>query len=517
MYRGSVQKLDDFSGGWCSNLATTTHTLHQAADLDNIIVLGRGKGWRKRNGNSAFNSTAMNSGATVQGGGYFKTAADAEYLVAVAGNKLYKSDSLDGVMDEITGSLTITAGNNNVWTLVPFNDVIVGFGGPPTNPNAPFVYNGTGNASALTGTPPSAYGAFQSNNKLFAYRTQANPSFIYWTAAGTHSNWTGTGSGNTSIWKNDNDKISAHAVLDNNTVLLFKENSVHQMITTNLISGAYPTFPLFTDTGCIGKGAVVVLRGLVYFITPTGRMRITDGHRILTETDVPNLRMIDDQWSALNTSRYPYIQGSVYEGADFEHIVWEVTSSGGTTHDKAFIWDVRHGCWLKNSTGFNMNCLIKTQSGVMYGGGYDGKLYKIDASSTTVTDASNSSAPINGFWLSGWLSENNFENIKQVRQTTVSFKTQDGGNFEFAYGYDFNAFQATFPISQQAPGAQWDVDLFDDAEWGVQSDLLRPGNRILGRGNVFQFRIRSQVAFNTKINALTFSGKQYGQKLITAR
>jgi hypothetical protein len=519
MYRGKTISLNNFGGGLASNLATTTHTINQASDLDNIVLFDGGLGFRKRFGNTEFNGTAMNGGATVQGLGYYKTNASAEYLLAVAGTKLYKSTSLSGTMDDITGSLTLTAGNNNHFTFVVYNNVIMGFGGNPTSPDAPFSWNASGNAAALAGSPPSAYGAFQVNNRVFAYRTSSNPSRIYWSIVGNQADWTGTGSGSSDVSLSDNDKIAAHAVLNNNTVLLFKENSVHQMVVTNLVSGAFPIFPLFSDTGCIGKGAVVTVKGLVYYITPNGRMRVTDGHQIIDEEAIPALGNINDKWSALSSSRFPFIQGIYYEGTDCEHIIWLVSSSGSSTNDKAFVWDLRNKCWLQNTTGYAMNCMAKTQAGTLYAGGYNGKVYKQDSASTVVTDASNSSAAVVGYWTSGWLSEGTFEGIKQIRQLTTSFKTQDTGSFDVSYGYDFNSFQNTFSISQQSPGARFDISLFDTAGdvFGVQSDLLRPGQRFAGRGNVFQFRIRGSQAVNTTINSLMFSGKEYGQKVIGAK
>ncbi len=510
MYQGKTSLLNDFSGGLASNLATTTQTNNQASDLDNIIVLSFGRGFRKRNGNTAFNASAMNSGAAVQGLGYLKVGAT-ENLVAVAGNKIYKS-AMTGSMTDITGSVTVTAGQNNRWTFVPFNGKVLGFGGVASSPDAPFVWTGSGNAAALGGSPPSAYGAFQVNNRIFAYNTAANPSTIYWSALANEADWTSTGSGSSDVSIGDNDSIQAHAIINTNTVLLFKQNSVWQMITT---SAPFPVFPLFSEVGCVGKDAVVVVRGVVYFITSQGRMRVTDGSRILLEHDLPNLGLINDKWSALNTSRYPYISGIHYEGADFEHIVWFVSSGGSSSNDKAFIWDVRNNCWLQNTTGHSMNCATRTQAGALYAGGYDGKIYHQDAGSTTVTDASNSGAAVVGYWTSGWSTKDNFEDIKQIRQLTVAFRTQDGGNFEIAYGYDFNAFQNSFTVSQLGPGAVWDVGLWDIGAWGSQTDLLKPGQRFTGRGNVFQYRIRSQTAFNTTINSLMFSGKEYGQKLIT--
>lgn len=517
MYNGAFIDYSDFSGGLVTNRASTNLKDNQASALDNIIIFEQGSGFRSRNGNTAFNSTAMNSGANVQGLGYFRTAAGTEYLLAVAGAKLYKSDSLDGTMDDITSTLTITASANNLWTFQSFNNVVVGFGGPPLNPNAPFVWTGTGNAAALSGTPPSAYGVFQNSNRLFAFRTQADPSRIYWSVLGDQSDWTGTGSGSADIWTDNNDTLTAAAVMNNDTVLLFKESSVHQMVTTTLVSGAFPVFPLFPGIGCAGKHACVVADGYAYFITPKGRMAVTDGNTLIDEQELPNLGAIDDLWADANQSRLAYIQGTRYEGADFDHIIWSLTSSGGSTNDLAYVWDLKNECWLRHTTGHKMNAYIQTQSGVLYGGAYDGKIYLMDASEATYTDASESSTGISSYWTSGWMQPKALEQIIQPRKISLVFDTQTAGQIGVSYGFDFSSNQYSFTLDQSDSGSLWDGVNWDEFDWSGTATTLDNSGHLTGRGNVFQFRIQHNSGNKMKIYRASLSGKIYGQKDPSAR
>lgn len=83
--------------------------INEASDLQNINILPTG-GFEKRYGNSLFNATAMDSGSAVHGLGYYRTSLSTDYLMAIAGTKIYKSDNLDGTMDDITGAVTITTG-----------------------------------------------------------------------------------------------------------------------------------------------------------------------------------------------------------------------------------------------------------------------------------------------------------------------------------------------------------------------------------------------------------------------
>ena len=518
MYTGTEIEINDFSGGHASNIARTNHTTKQAEDSQNIVIFPFGRGFRQRYGNTEFNSSAMNGGANLQGLSYYKLTNADEFLVAVCGNALFRSTStLGGTMTDITGALTITGGQNNIWTHLTFNDVHLGFGGPATSPNAPWAWTGSGNAAALGGSPPSAYGAFHVNNRVFAFRTSANPSRILWTIVGNQANWTGSGSGNADVWTSDNDSLTAAAILNTNTVLLFKENSVHQMIVSNLISNAFPIFPLFKDVGCVGKHAVVVADGLCYFINSQGRMKITDGARIFTEKDFTALNDADDLWAGLNASRLQYMQGKRIIGADYDHILWICSASAASTNNQAIIWDLKNQCWLKHPTGFKCNVLTTTQAGVPYTGHYNGKIYKQDVSSA-ITDASESNAAIDAYWTSGWLRRNSLERITQPRRINVSYETQTTGQIRLSYGFDFNAFAQTMTFSQAAPGGTYDVDFYDGtAVYSGQDDLIS-NNRIVGRGNVFQYRLRNDTSGNfMKINSLTVSGKEAGQKVVTAR
>lgn len=520
-YRGAEVKFNDFSGGLVSNRPITELEVNESSDTDNIVVFPKGRGFRSRYGDTEFNATAMNSGANVQGLGYYKQAAGSEYLLAVPGAKLFRSTSaLVGTMTDITGAITITAGQDNIWSIFTFNDNAIGFGGPANAPDAPWRWTGTGNAAALAGSPPSAYGGFQVNNRLFAIRTAANPSRVQWSILGNEADWTGTGSGSSDVWTSDNDKLTSWAILNTNTVLLFKQNSIHQMQIGNLISGAFPIYPLFKGVGCAGKHACVVADGMVYFITPQGKMKVTDGAQIIDEGSLPALSGIDDQWATVNPSRYEFIQGIRKTGRDYDHLIWVVSNgSAQTTNNNAFIWDLQNKCWLKNTTGYKANVLATTQAGALYGGHYNGKIYLKDASTTTYTDSSEGGIVIDGYITSGWLNSGKFETIKQPRKMNFSFATSAVGAFRVSYGFDFSGFLQNPIVDQTKTIVIFNGGFLFDADnvfTGIGFNM-KPV-RIVGRGNFFQYRIRTpQLAAPLKMFGFTMSGKEYGQKEIVAR
>src|SRR5882724_9176456 len=218
---GPAVELADFSGGLNTFDPEYISPLNQSPDLDNIVILD--KGFMKRNGDSAWNSSSMVSSSTaVTGLGYVKLNSGSEYLNATAGTKFFTDSGLSGTMADATGALTITSGQNNIWTPVIYNNLQIWFGGAP---DAPFKYSGTGNAVALGGTPPSAATAFVANNRIFAISMTATPSRIQWPVLGDPEDWAGAGSGNADVNKSDGEALQSGIVTGPDTAILFKNTS----------------------------------------------------------------------------------------------------------------------------------------------------------------------------------------------------------------------------------------------------------------------------------------------------
>jgi hypothetical protein len=497
--------VSNFGGGLVTNSANTslafgTGEPTEALDLDNVIILPSGKGITKCTGNTAHNSSAMNAGASVQGGIYYRQADQDEFIVTVCGDKLFSDTALSGTMNDVTGALTITAGDNNKWDLIQFNNNIYGFGGSLTAPDAPFVYTGAGNASALGGTPPSASGGFQHNNRLFAYRTAANPSRVNWSILSNGADWTGTGSGSHDIWADDGDTVVGHAILSNDLVLFFKEKSIHQMVGR---SSPFPFFPVHYNIGAISRRAIVVVDGVAYFVSPKARAYVTDG--VSCKELSPD---INDIWDSLNTSRLRYIEGFYMEGPQFRWIVWMCSTGANTTNNYAIIWDLNNRCWLRRTTGLNGNIAFSTQAGTVYMGAYDGKLYKL-AVSNTYTNASTSSSIISMKWRSGWVGNKDLLNATQFKRVIASLVSQTSGTITVKAGYDFSSDSVIATLEQTAAGGVLDSFVLDQDQLGGQEDIIRDADTP-GHGNVFQIAFENTANEAAQINnfSLTFKGAE---------
>lgn len=499
MRQSKTLVFSDFSGGMNVASSPTTIEKNQAIALDNIVLLPK-SGFQKRNGNAEFNSTAMASGAIVHGLAFFRTAAMAESAIAIAGDKIFKSDALDGTMDDITGSVTITAGQNNIWVNSQMNDISIFVGGALAT-DVPIKWTGTGDAAALGGTPPVGEFCVNANNRLFIGGTAANPSRVYWCTLGNPEDWSGTGSGSSDVSTNDGDHVVTAKLLGTNHLVVFKQNSIHEMVIN---TSPFPVFPIFRGVGAVSKRGVVDVDGILYFITPEPRMKATDGSSVQVFPE-----SFDPVWDGLNKGRLKYLEG-VYD-RHRRWVMWFVSDGTSTENNLCIIWDLYRKCWLRCTTGHTMNSVAIMQDRYLYGGGYNGKVYELNVPGS-FTDASENGAAINSYWTSGWMDMEDMILSKTIPYVDLSFSSQLSGTFDFYYGFDFMSEGKTISVPMQTPGALWDMSFWDVDSFGELTEKSKL-EFVKGRGKFFQFGLRNKngsddfrfnrVAFPVKGNAPT--------------
>lgn len=482
-------RLYDFTGGLNTKSPPMVIKLNEASDLQNINILPTG-GFIKRNGNSFFNGVAMSSGSAVHGLGYFRTTLSSDYLMAICGTKLFKSDNLDGTMDDITGSLTITTGADKIWTHSQMNNLSIFVGG---GPDAPIKWNGSGNGAVLGGTPPNGEFGIVANNRFFIGNTASNPSRIQWSILGNPEDWSGAGSGSQDVSLNDGDTLVGASVVGIDTMLLFKQNSIHML---NIRTSPFPLYPLFTGVGAISKRGIVNVDGVVYFITAEPRMKATDGTNVISFPD-----SIDNIWDGLNKSRLKYIHG--IHNRRLRQIWWFVSNEVSTTNNLCIVWDLERKCWLRHTTGYKMNVSDFTADRTIYCGAYDGKIYKQDDEDSS-NDVSEGVTVINAFWRSGWLDFSDTLDGKTPQYCDLVYAGGGDLDFSFAYGFDFNADRIIENITTSS-GGKWGVGLWGTMKWGGATNLSKFIN-MKGTGKFIQFLIRH----NTDAQVFNFNGMSFG-------
>lgn len=458
--------------------------LSQSPDLDNIIILD--KGFKKRYGDTRWNSAPMVSGSTaIQGLGYMKFDAGTEFLTAVAGTKFFVDSGLGGTMGDSTGSVTITSGQDNTWTPISFNNLQIWFGGPPAAPDAPFKYAGSGNAAALGGSPPSASTAFTANNRPFAISTAANPSRIYWPVISNPEDWTGAGSGNSDVAMSDGEALQFGVPTGPDTAVLFKNSTTHMMITT---TAPFPIYQLQKGIGAAGRYAYAYANGVIYFVTPGMRMKMTqDG---INFVDAPN--DINDIWDSINPARRQFVRGFYYQA--LEWIIWSVSTGLNTTNNYLIIWDIKHQCFLRCTTGFKSNVFAIIQNRRLFAGHYDGTLYEKLKTGVFNDDSESNSGIIDAYWRSPFKNAGDgLDMTIHPLYISVATLTESSSTIDISYGFDFIPNITTGTFSIFAVGGRWDEALWDVGTWGGQNATISR-QFVFGRGNVFSFQIRNANA-----------------------
>ncbi len=471
----------DFRGGLNTADPEYNMPLNQSPDEDNVLTTE--KGFYKRNGDNEWNSSAMISSVTaVAGLGYLKLNNGNEFLNAVAGTKFFVDATLIGTMTDSTGAITITSGQNNIWTPVIYNNIQIWFGGAP---DAPFKYSGTGNAAALGGTPPSATTAFVANNRVFAIRTAAAPSRIQWPVLSDPEDWTGAGSGSSDVSKSDGEALQCGVVTGPDTAILFKNSSTHMMVLTR---APFPIYQLQKGIGVAGHNAWAYANGIIYIVTPGKRMKSTmDGVNFKSYPD-----HIDSIWDTINALRIPYIQGIYYQA--LELIIWCVSTGSNTTNDLLIVWDIRRECFLQCTTGFKTNIFCILQNRRLFGGHYNGKIYEKFKAIQFVDDSETSPGAINAYWRTPYsgLGADIDATVHPLYLDVVAL-TETASSLDINYGFDFISPSLGGTFSLIALGSLWDVALWDVDVWGGQNATVLK-QFVSGRGNLFSFRLSNATA-----------------------
>lgn len=495
--------LEDFSGGRNSFYPEQSVGLDQAIDLQNVNLLT--KGFEKRQGNTAFNSSVMVDATTaIVGMGYVKFTSSSEYLNAVAGTKFFTSVGLSGTMADATGAVSITSGQNNYWTPVIYNDLQIWFGGAP---DAPFKYSGSGNAAALGGSPPSAKTAFVANNRIFAISTTANPSRLQWPILGNPEDWTGTGSGSSDVSKNDGEELLFGVPITSDVAILFKNSSTHMAVLTR---APFPVYQLQKGEGAAGRYAYAFVNGTIYFITPSRRMKSTTDGRTFTEYPSD----VNDLWDSVNSTRISNIFGIYYP--NLRQIHWLVSTGSSTKNNVSIIWDLENECWLYHPTGFQSNVACLVQNRRLFTGHYIGKMFEQDKSGT-FTDASESSPfAIDAYWQTPWMKEESLSDIIHPHWVDVSMLSQSTGTLTLSYGFDFNKDQFSDSLDMTSSSARWDSAVWDTGRWGGQTSVIRRVTST-GRGNTFSVKFRNASASQAfTVQAATIKMRRaLGKKVIS--
>lgn len=493
-----------FKGGWNTKESSWTFPKDSMSDAQNINLVHMDI--QKRSGNAFLNGSALSSGAAIHGLYDWLINSGTRYLIVTAGAKIYNSAALSSTFSDITGSTTITTGQNNQHTFSSLNNIVAICGG--TTPDTPIQWTGSGNASALAGSPPAGNLTCTANNFMFISGVAANPSRVYWSNVSDPGTW---GSSNFIDFRYaDGDSVTSIIELNQN-LLIFKRRSIGLLFTqSNTVSGAVTLSPLtevIVGTGCPGGQCVENLPdGSVVFLGTNAHVYLIQGGTSVTDISDPSEGSnIQPTLDSMSISRLQYAVVKFYPT---RNQVWiSMSSLGSTSNDTVFIYDTQVGVWVSPFTNLNINVMeptIDTRSTpnhpiLMVTGDYGGMVYEQDKGTS---DVSGIAGAIDG-WGTVCIRYAVDKTDFVPRSIAVPFEAQASGTLQVGYGFNgLNTVTTLTNVSQIQSGDILDSTFILDTSVLAGPSSLRYIIPVSSNGREYSIQIKVRN-FDTNLSGMT--------------
>lgn len=334
-------------------------------------VYWKGRALSTRFGSARLQTTAINSGAAVTGVYQLVRNQGADLdNIAVVGNKIY-SNAKGLTPTDITGAVTITAGQNNQVTFTNFNNIVYMANGVDN----PWEWSGSGNAAAVGGTPPVFKTMLAKWGRLFGAGHAAAPRTIRFSALNDGETWA---AGNTapatlsdaSGVAEGRDYIQQLGHLGDAMFVGLRE-SIGRVLYTGDATVPF-RYNQLSEFGCEGAHSYVAVGERGYFLSTRGVHVIQPSDILITyESSEISGRRLRTFWRDLNKSRIQRTYGTLYRTNDGNTLViWPLTVGSGTIHDVLLVMDVTDGPGKERFTtwsGWDANSMAAvrdTSSGV---------------------------------------------------------------------------------------------------------------------------------------------------------
>jgi hypothetical protein len=302
---------------------------------------------------------AISGAPAVTGLFEFRRSFDsARVLVAVAGSNLYSTDSTT-----FTGAVTVTAGQDNLWTFAEHKDQVFAAGG--ANGDSLWRWTGTGNAAAVTlQSDTNADGVADANvDAKFIFQKwnygflagmngsvpDDNPMTVRYSALGDMTSWpignTIGGSsaiGGLSAYGGEfTTGLAEHTDNQGDWLLILTNRKLYSVLQTS-----NPLSPFFIDSeianGCVSQAAFVNLgtdSGDSIYLSEDGIHSLRQSQQHGARQDRFLSWKIRTTFRSLRRDRLKYASGA-YD-PDHGIVVFLVTTGANTAHDLLLVLDVK--------------------------------------------------------------------------------------------------------------------------------------------------------------------------------
>ena len=339
-----------------------------------------------------------------------------------------------------TGSLSLTS--SRFWTFADWQS-----GRALINTDIGlYTYTGTGNASAVSGSPP--LGKFMTiwRNFVFIAGIRGYPNTVRYSDVSTYATWTAANTLNFDT--NDGDVITGIRILKGK-LFVFKRYSVHRVSYL----GSNPTFQVDPILGIGSPSHYCVkevdmggeLGTVLVFLTTDKKLAIFDGYNVqvlsdaLTEETNELFAAADDQPISFSDMNLKYVDlfHAAVKSDTYEYILYCVLGSD-TSVNYAFVLDYRTGgIYPYDGQIFASSCfaISTNKSKLLYCAGYTGYMWQMESGN------SDDDSAINAYWVSGKIKPALVSLANRMLQVALNLKEITSAstlNLSLQYRLDWN-------------------------------------------------------------------------------
>ncbi len=319
--------------GLNTKLSQVSLAQREASDLQNIVLTQ--ERIDSRNGDVLHSTTQLVEGGAAKAvNGIFQAVlGNTIFRVVTGGTKIYSMNA-NGVLSDITGTATLTDGQNNLQRFATIkdgggNDIIVGGNGI----NPLWKWNGSSNAAPLGGSPPgNLKNLIFHKNRLWG----SNGEFVY------HSDLLNGESWDALLWvlgcKSQGistNEVTAIAKYGDN-LMISKEDTIFLFSGESALNGYLQD--VATKEGFASGYSVVEVASRRYGnilvgVNRRGELIGFNGTKNIIRISDP----IDNLLRTYNGVRAPFISAVNFQ--DFNHYMATHTTASGTAHDRLIAYD----------------------------------------------------------------------------------------------------------------------------------------------------------------------------------
>jgi len=317
----------------------------------------------KRNGFAKFNASSMNSDATITACGQV-VLAGTEKVFAFAGNKFY--DVTGGTATDRTGSVTITAGDDNTWDWVLAGDTLIAVNGEDTDGIK--WTGGTSNAAALDDdsrfTKPKWVTFWE--NRAWVGNINGAADRIWRSDAGDIETW-----GSLSFYSLGYDITGLHPF--QNVLAIHTEQGIHTLTPTGNSTIPYQQQQR-TQRGTVAGRSIVTVPGeRQLFVRDDGIYQWSGGASV----EKISFALDDRYWPELNKARLAYSFALYYPA---QEQVWFFLPYGAsqTTMNSVVVYSYRLNAWFGPYNGFERDSVALIDD-LPHAGDFDGRIMTHDS------------------------------------------------------------------------------------------------------------------------------------------